>query len=670
MRIDLAGWESTGLRCPDVKVDLRRNGQVPKVALIQMPNGTGKTTTLQLLNAALSGSAKDWSLERVRSFRRKNVPTAQGCFKVTLLVDGKPLSLELMLDYEAGQVSYKSTWPGSGGVVPRWHVPPSVHRFLAPEFLSLFIFDGEFADRLLDSERAEADRAVDALCQLYLLNDVSEFARDYWERAAKAQSTKTSSGLQRLQEARDQLVARETKIKAALNDAKAKVAVLGKEILELDENIKARMSSERTVRERYDAAQLELVAAQGEVKTASAALMTAMRLPTALHPKLAQDLIDLRSNLERLKLPENTSAQFFEELVGEELCICGREMDETAIKEIRTRAKGYLDAPDAGVINNVKSDIERFTAPPEDPNEDAGFDRVERLAKALTAAVRREKDAELQVRALKQQLIASGDDQLAVWEAQLDAKSREHATYEDLITAIEGPGDAEESDDKIMSLTLIAKRLNEAKARIAEITETVRLRQQTELIQQILEDAARLARRRIKEELLEDCNRRLSAILANDPLEIERIDRSICLKDQDGASVGQTLSVGYTFLMSVLSRGNNDFPLIVDSPANPIDQGVRRQIGRLIPELCSQFVGFTINTERPGFVDTLDKYARDVAFLTLFRKTPGTQRLMRDLPSGRYSESANAVLVEDRDYFYGFDIEDEEEDDGVIQAAQ
>ena len=70
MRIEIAGWESEGLRCPDVAVDLRRGGQVPSVSLVQMPNGTGKTTTLELLNAALSGSAQDWRPEQVRGYRR------------------------------------------------------------------------------------------------------------------------------------------------------------------------------------------------------------------------------------------------------------------------------------------------------------------------------------------------------------------------------------------------------------------------------------------------------------------------------------------------------------------------------------------------------------------------------------------------------------------------
>jgi DNA sulfur modification protein DndD len=658
MRIDLAGWESAGLRCPDIKVDLRRGQGVPSVTLIQMPNGTGKTTTLQLLNATLSGAAAKWSPEKVRTFRRQGDLAPAGVFKVTLLVDGKPLSIELTLDYDSGQVRFKSTNPGSGGQVPQWHVKPELHRFLAPEFLSLFIFDGEFADRLLDSESSEADRAVDALCQLYLLDQLSDFAGAHWDRTTKAQGAKTTSGLTRWQEAHTRLTARQKTVTEAKAKAKDEITKLHKEAGELTEKMNARLTSGDTTRERHEAAQLALATAEGEVKTGTAALMTSMRLPHALHPALAASLVALRDNLDRLKLPENTSAQFFEELIREDECICGRPMDAHSIEEIKTRAKRYLDADDAGVINAMKSDIEQFAGV---IDEDAGFNRVARLSRELTRAVRNVKDAEGQVRALKAQLIAQGDEQLAEWQSRLEKCETSQRTYEDLLKSIEGPGEASEADDKTMSLSQIAKRLVEARDKIAEITKTVTLRRQTDLLQALLKKATAQARHQIKAELLAECNTRLAKILANDPLVIEKIEKSIRLKDQDGASVGQTLSVGYTFLMTVLKRGANDFPLIVDSPANPIDQGVRRKIGKLIPELCTQFVGFTINTERVGFVDTLEANAPDIAFLTLFRKTPGAQRLMKDLPAGRFTETANAVLVVDRDYFYRFDIKDEED---------
>ena len=50
---------------PDFKIDLMNGKEPAKVSLIQMPNGTGKTTTLDMLKAALDGSAGSWLPEAV-----------------------------------------------------------------------------------------------------------------------------------------------------------------------------------------------------------------------------------------------------------------------------------------------------------------------------------------------------------------------------------------------------------------------------------------------------------------------------------------------------------------------------------------------------------------------------------------------------------------------------
>ena len=46
MRILFQGWKSKGLNCPDMDVSVGGDRTNPRVTLIQMPNGTGKTTTL------------------------------------------------------------------------------------------------------------------------------------------------------------------------------------------------------------------------------------------------------------------------------------------------------------------------------------------------------------------------------------------------------------------------------------------------------------------------------------------------------------------------------------------------------------------------------------------------------------------------------------------------
>ena len=663
MRIEIAGWESEGLRCPDVAIDLRRDGRVPSVSLVQMPNGTGKTTTLELLNATLSGSARKWDPEKVRAYRRGHEGTV-GRFEATLQVDGKPLSIELLLNYDTGLASYRSTSPGSGGVVPKWRVPPSVHRFLTPEFLSLFIFDGEFAGRLLDGGRTVADQVVDALCQVYLLQDAASFAQKFWEEEAKEakDTTKTPAGLVKVRDRRNMLATREREVTGELERAKGEIVTLSEAVRDLGEKIRQRIDSVAETRKRRDEAEKNRTAAQSDVAERRANLMTALRLPHAVNPELARRLEELRDNLDRVRLPENTSAQFFQELVEEDHCICGRPMDEAATEQIRTRAERYLDADDSGVINALKQDISRYTDEPEDEEEDAGYVRVQRLRTELTEALRRERLAEQEVRVMMNRLIKEGDKELEAWQAEVDEKEERIKKCRQLVGEIEGPGVGDSNAETSKCLRVIQREIEKLNGRIAKIKGTVHLRRQTELIASLLNNAAVRTRDRIKGELLEECNRRLADILENDLLAIDRIDRSIRLRGQRGASAGQTLAIGYTFLMSVLKRGQNDFPLVVDSPAGPIDMGVRRRIGRLLPTLCSQFVGFTINTEREGFVDALESKVDDIAYLTLFRKTPGTHRMMEALPQGRHTESRNAVLVDDMDYFFDFDIEEEEED--------
>ena len=70
MRLQILGWESNGLRCADSKIDLESGG-VKKLNLIQMPNGTGKTTTLGLIQAAMTGDANTWSSKKIQTYKSK-----------------------------------------------------------------------------------------------------------------------------------------------------------------------------------------------------------------------------------------------------------------------------------------------------------------------------------------------------------------------------------------------------------------------------------------------------------------------------------------------------------------------------------------------------------------------------------------------------------------------
>jgi DNA sulfur modification protein DndD len=193
--ITLLGWEAHNLRCPDHKIELSpsRDAKPYRVTLIQMPNGTGKTMTLSMLRATLSGSAERWSDDTIREFQKKGSSSESGKFIVFLSLDKKRITLDLNLDFENGVASYRTTF--GSGVQKGFRPPPELRRFLNKEFVELFVFDGELANRLLDNQETRAREAIDQLFQLPLLDQVHSALQSNWDEHAKTVSSKQEKGL-------------------------------------------------------------------------------------------------------------------------------------------------------------------------------------------------------------------------------------------------------------------------------------------------------------------------------------------------------------------------------------------------------------------------------------------------------------------------------------------
>lgn len=84
----ILGWTAEGLRCPDHEITCCDASDQPfAVSLIQMPNGTGKTTTLSLLRAALSGGGRNWDSGKVRELRKKGGTSPTGTFTLRLALN-------------------------------------------------------------------------------------------------------------------------------------------------------------------------------------------------------------------------------------------------------------------------------------------------------------------------------------------------------------------------------------------------------------------------------------------------------------------------------------------------------------------------------------------------------------------------------------------------------
>jgi DNA sulfur modification protein DndD len=655
MIIQLAGWSSEGLRSPDMEVRLEKDGSIPVVSLLQMPNGTGKTTTLTMLRAAMTGEATNWSQEKIRSMRRPGETTDNGRFALHLTIDGKPLTLEVRLDFDAGTAAYRTSSPGLGGVVQGWKPPQNVERFFDERFVRLFVFDGEFADRLLQPGYSEAQQAIDALFQLYLLDEVRAKTQEIWEKAASQRSAKTEAGLSMWTNKASKLATRIAQANKALADATTRAETAGVAIKELEQKIHDRIGAQEELRKKLDDARDRENKAEADVATKVQGAMTMIRQPHVLYEGFAMALVQMKDQLDRLKLPASTSSQFFIELLQEENCICGRPLDDKTRSILQERAQLYLAEDTSGVLNILKGDIDHHVIQPGAAN--AG-DLTASLD-ALTTALAERGTASTAVRAIRQRLIDQGDEQLRKDEEELERQLRDKELLGNLIEEITRTPNAND-DESTKCLRSLKNQLTDAQKKVAEITGTIELRQKATIIQNILNSALQKARERLRSVILQEVNERLQTVLYRDPLEVASIETCVRLKAQEGASVGQTLSVGYVFLTTLLNRGQHQVPLVIDSPANPLSIEVRREVGKLIPQLCKQFVGFTISSERAGFVRPLDETSGgNTSYFTMFRKTPGTAGLLTSLPTSGVTQTETGVLVVGREYFEDFDIEEE-----------
>ena len=648
MEIKVCGWESRSLRCPDLKVELITSEDSNTVSIIQMPNGTGKTSTLELLRAALSGEARNWSSAKIFEFRALD-GSEDGYFRVDLLVDSRALVFELSLDFDSGKARYSTTSPMIGGRRSGWEPPSEVRRFLHKDFVDLIVFDGEFASGVLDSTSSNAERAVDAMSQLYLFDKAKSLAEEERERIVS--SAGVSANPQTLKNKSEKLVKVVQKIEKAKStrDSLTKKLKQDSENLErIDRDFDTALKRSSGDAEQIDNAKEKIAQAAAAREACVKSLMESLRVPSSICSDFTEALGKFQLGMEAVKLPPSTTRQFFRELANQPICVCGRPIDEHIQQVILEQSEQYLGQEEAGVLNAIKAQI-----------DDRSNDQIIPLASLtenLKKAVNQHHEFKTDLNEIELSLTAPSTD-LDALRRERDELAEAVNKSERVLTELERPASLTENPDS-MCIAALEKQRKLIEKDIEVLTDTVDVGERTRTVVELIDGAKRLARERVREQLRDLANERLGKILRQSPVEIEQIDSFVKLKNQSDASVGQKLAVGYVIMANLLQRGAHSFPFIVDSPANPIDHTVRREVARLIPTVCDQFITFVISSEKKAFTSVLGETADKSQFLTIFRKLDGTDGHLTNGQKG-VSESARFVMVEGREFFDSFDMDEE-----------
>lgn len=611
MDIKILGWSYENIRrFKKLDIDLSQETlSLPHVSLVMMRNGTGKTTTIHLIRAILSGTAKNWSSEQVREFRPKGKDVDYGKFVLRIKFNQDVYFYTLLLDYENGKASYQTSRVSntSGGLEDGRILPTALNGvFDVEEFVNRFIFDGEQARKTLNSSSEEAENAikylyrVDKLDQLVLrIKDLVSKKQSAEARGASQQSVKNN---------RTRMDNKERKLKELqqeLKEVTSKLEEYYKNRTALNTNREELLRSNSRISDQVDGFKRRKAKLSSDLVGYFAIIKDKMREPYRVHPVFDEMLHSLANNMQTLKLPKTTAREFFRELSEKSHCICGRPIGKTEKDTILLNAEEYLGEEDLVAINAIKDRIRNYQ------KSDELKETVSNMLKA--------KDGLDEINGALQRLALQLDGAAQQKVKQIDAEIQylnliisETEQRKKLLTAPSGTPRITDQNN----IHLAKKAYDEAFVNYHTALGTYEFTKKAERLIQYVNTTRLNALSKLKQTIVKKTNEKIEKIVTDEHIVVEKIDGNLVLQGRSGASEGQTLAIAYAYICSLFEHSMYDFPFVVDSPAASMDLDVRREVAAVIPKLFKQLIIFVTSGEVAGFAEKM--YALDdVVYLTI-----------------------------------------------------
>jgi len=499
----LLGWKSQGLRCPDHEINCAdQDGTHYSVCLIQMPNGTGKTTTLALLRAALSGSATNWDPHTISEFRKKDSSDENGYFEVRLSLNGRRATIITEFDFENSRVSYKTTH--GPGRRDGFHPPSDFRRFMNENFVNFYIFDGELAQQLLDRNHTDAQVVVENLFQINSFDAMAQKIGDYWDSKAQDIGATEERGLSRRRRRLQNLRDRFSTLTVEQDKLRKKLTTLDAQLQKKKDAYHQEIKKEDARFQALSGAEKRVEYLKGKVREEALDVLDRMRDPHALNSSFADWMLSLKDGLDRVKLPESAAREFFEDLANEAECVCGRPIDENIALTIRERAGQYLGTDDVSLLNSMKTAIKDAIG------DDPGFheqDLSKRLSH-LSSAVDEEREARNDLDALRLEAEQS-DPAVRTAREDIDDLEKQLESVRNELEKFDSK-DQSQNDENTFGIEIIEGRIETAERKLAEITHTLTEKRKRDTLTSIIKSAHRKAKEGITAELCLQANDRIT----------------------------------------------------------------------------------------------------------------------------------------------------------------
>jgi hypothetical protein len=608
------------------------------ISLVQMPNGTGKTTTMGLIRHLILGTQLD--ADAVKDYE-PDFGASEGEFTITFAAGDERFRVHMQLDYDMGTLTYQHSYPQreGGGMNSGHFLPLALQNILTEDFVDLFVFNGELTDAFIETGEDKAEQALKIVNRLDRVEAQKSSIQRIVDEHQEEKGAKTEQGLKqiksRLETRRNKLAEHQT-LRAELEDA---VEDHKKEIKSLIEEQKEIISKDQDALKKYKEYESEIKDLETKLHTESNAIIEDMRTPSKLSSDFYEDFEELLTHMKILKLPKSTSKEFFVELADEPTCVCGRDLDEDHREEIRENAERFLSDEDVGVLNSLKERLGSISEPA------ALESRLDELSDARN---------ELKKYEMQQTQLDLNDEDLEEKKQKLTRDIENERTERDrkkrkikLLTTDDKGLRQKHGLDWENNIPAAKREKTKYEQKVEEATDTVTFSAQAEKLEQIFEEFVERTVETAKAEQIQKTNERLERILKRSSVQIESIDDSINLRNKSGSSEGQSLAVAYAYLSTLFEESAVDMPFVIDSPAVSLDHKVRREVAPTISGLFDQVIAFIISTEKSGFVENLDPaHADGIKYYTVYKtEKPG-----------------ELATNTDQDFFMDFTSEEEEKE--------
>jgi len=619
MKIKLIKWEYKNIRSIlDLKIDLTNQNKSYPVSLIMMPNGVGKTTTLDLLRAILSGNAVNWSTEEVKSFRPKSSNINSGYFKLDLNLDDRHYYIKLNLNYDSGNAYYQTSRVAAGGITDGYDISESAKRVLSPGFIKRFIFNGELAEEILESKSKEAEEAIKFLYQLDVLEEMENIINkivDERQRESEKTTASTQTGLTMLKNKKDgyeTVLAKLEKEEKKLSDELQKKE---RRLKEISNDIEGKVKEDEALKKQFEDIDSELKSLEIKLNNEINSVFNLLKnRPFLFSSENMDGLKNLSDKMEELKLPKTTSRQFFNELAEQNNCICGREITEEERNIIKENAAKYLGEDQIGLINAIKTEIRNIN---ESDELEIGINRISDFTKRIN-------DLATEKQRIKTKKAEEGDadiEKLQDEEAKIRKRIDNLKIELDKLQTSSIKKINQYGLSEMNNIYLCKRELKRFNDKYAEATGTVKFMQQAEKTKDYLTNVKKATLDRLKQRIKIETSEKISQIISTEDIAIENIDGYLKLEGKSGASEGQSLAIAYSFLGSLFEGSDHELPFVVDSPAGSLDLDVRREVAKILPRLFEQLVIFITSGERKSFADIFYKQSNEnVQYLVIHKE--------------------------------------------------